>query len=191
MSDEIPERDAEDVLRVIRGGGAPRTSESGSRTGEGTFLLTSVHRIAGSEGDDGETRPPRAAIPLKPPPWQRQTSDTARRDASQERGSQRSRAADLRPGPLAPVPGLEDPAAPAQGRRSGLPQADRLTSDPRPDAAPAAPEPDEAMLRRIVADVLDERLAGEFGERITRNLRALVRREVARVLAERVDAGED
>ncbi len=42
---------------------------------------------------------------------------------------------------------------------------------------------DEAMLREIVRDVLREELQGRLGERITRNIRKLVRAEIARVMA--------
>lgn len=42
---------------------------------------------------------------------------------------------------------------------------------------------DEAMLREIVRDVLREELQGPLGERITRNIRKLVRAEIARVMA--------
>lgn len=42
---------------------------------------------------------------------------------------------------------------------------------------------DEAMLREIVRDVLREELQGRLGERITRNIRKLVRAEIARAMA--------
>jgi hypothetical protein len=42
---------------------------------------------------------------------------------------------------------------------------------------------DEETLRRIVAEVVREELQGELGERITRNIRKLVRREIRLVLA--------
>ena len=42
---------------------------------------------------------------------------------------------------------------------------------------------DEAMLREIVRDVLREELQGRLGERITRNIRKLVRAEIARMMA--------
>jgi len=41
---------------------------------------------------------------------------------------------------------------------------------------------DEAALRRLVAEIVHEELGGEMGERITRNVRKLVRREINRVL---------
>ena len=44
---------------------------------------------------------------------------------------------------------------------------------------------DEAMLREIVRDIIREELAGSLGERITRNVRKLVRVEINRALAAR------
>lgn len=42
---------------------------------------------------------------------------------------------------------------------------------------------DEAALRALVADVVREELTGPLGERITRNVRKLVRREIYRILS--------
>jgi hypothetical protein len=50
-------------------------------------------------------------------------------------------------------------------------------------AAEAADLLDDATLRRIVAEVVREELQGSLGERITRNVRKLVRREIRIVLA--------
>ncbi|MBO9474891.1 hypothetical protein J7413_15185 [Shimia sp. R10_1] len=44
-------------------------------------------------------------------------------------------------------------------------------------------EIDEAMLRDMVADIVRQELQGALGERITRNVRKLVRREIHRALA--------
>lgn len=44
---------------------------------------------------------------------------------------------------------------------------------------------DEAMLRELITDVLREELQGVLGQRITRNVRKLVRAEIARALASR------
>ena len=44
---------------------------------------------------------------------------------------------------------------------------------------------DEAALRDIVAKLIREELQGELGERITRNVRKLVRREILRAMASR------
>lgn len=50
--------------------------------------------------------------------------------------------------------------------------------DPAPDA-----ELDEDALREMVRDVIREELQGTLGERITRNVRKLVRAEIARAMA--------
>ncbi|MEL6690382.1 MAG: hypothetical protein AAFP28_08680, partial [Pseudomonadota bacterium] len=42
---------------------------------------------------------------------------------------------------------------------------------------------DEEQLRDMVAEIVREELQGELGERITRNVRKLVRREINRALA--------
>jgi hypothetical protein len=66
--------------------------------------------------------------------------------------------------------------------------------DPHPEAAQAEPaagifaahEPlthDEQVLRDMVRDIIREELQGGLGERITRNIRKLVRAEMARALA--------
>jgi len=44
---------------------------------------------------------------------------------------------------------------------------------------------DEDALRILVAEIVQDELGGEMGERITRNVRKLVRREINRVLASR------
>lgn len=67
-------------------------------------------------------------------------------------------------------------AAPAMDSTAEVMDADDA------DDMPEAPV-DEAMLREIVRDVLREELQGPLGERITRNIRKLVRAEIARVMA--------
>jgi hypothetical protein len=52
-------------------------------------------------------------------------------------------------------------------------------------AASAAPILDEEGLRRLVNRIVREELQGELGERISRNLRKLIRREIAQIEAER------
>lgn len=64
--------------------------------------------------------------------------------------------------------------------------------DGRLEDGAAAPDPqedlsvlDEDLLRDLIRDVLHEELQGELGERITRNVRKLVRAELARALTDR------
>jgi hypothetical protein len=89
-------------------------------------------------------------------------------------------------------------AAPPQMRRVEPPVGDawadaaaaeaRAELEREPDENPyAQPEVafDEEVLRDLVRDIIREELAGSLGERITRNVRKLVRVEIARALAVR------
>ncbi len=62
---------------------------------------------------------------------------------------------------------------------------DSLTDPDMDDLDAEMPQIDEAMLRDLVRDVLREELQGPLGERITRNIRKLVRAEVNRALTTR------
>jgi hypothetical protein len=55
----------------------------------------------------------------------------------------------------------------------------------QPHRPPLAPLFDEAALRAYIDSIVREELQGELGERIARNLRKLVRREIAQMLDER------
>jgi len=50
------------------------------------------------------------------------------------------------------------------------------------DTEAEAPFQDEIALRRLVGEMIREELQGELGERITRNVRKLIQREIKRVL---------
>jgi hypothetical protein len=65
------------------------------------------------------------------------------------------------------------------GEGEGL--AEGLT---RGAAAAAAPILDEASLREMINAIVREELQGELGDRINRNLRKLIRREIMQVLEE-------
>lgn len=52
-----------------------------------------------------------------------------------------------------------------------------------------APILDEEEIRTVVNRIVREELQGELGERINRNLRKLIRREIAQLAAERRDSG--
>ncbi|GAB1363128.1 hypothetical protein MASR1M32_23640 [Rhodobacter sp.] len=83
-----------------------------------------------------------------------------------------------------------DDAVAAHVAEATSPQA---AAQPSPDAAVAGPglfdSPDasfdEEMLREVVRDIIREELAGTLGERITRNVRKLVRVEINRAMTAR------
>jgi len=56
-------------------------------------------------------------------------------------------------------------------------------------AAHPAPILDEEALRAMINEIVREELQGELGERIGRNLRKLIRRELAQILDEAREAG--
>ena len=61
-------------------------------------------------------------------------------------------------------------------------------SEPPPDRLLDDDEPallDEGALRELVAEIVREELQGGLGERITRNVRKLVRAEIQRAFAAR------
>lgn len=65
------------------------------------------------------------------------------------------------------------------------PQAAQDASDAQPQDDSTHLPLDQDALRAMVVDILREELAGDMGERITRNVRKLVRREINRVLVSR------
>ncbi len=62
------------------------------------------------------------------------------------------------------------------------PRVDPQTDDDAPDLLAEEPILDEAALRELVADIVRQELQGALGERITRNVRKLVRREIQRAM---------
>lgn len=74
------------------------------------------------------------------------------------------------------------PAAPTAASRDDTPQ-----DLPAGTAASALEDSvvDEDFLRDIVAEIVRKELQGDLGERITRNVRKLVRREIHRAMASR------
>ena len=74
--------------------------------------------------------------------------------------------------------------APAIDATSEVIEAE-VVSSPRSDHAPDEAVLDEEMLRDLVGEIVRQELQGPLGERITRNVRKLVRREINRALASR------
>lgn len=76
----------------------------------------------------------------------------------------------------APDSAAQVPLPDGQGTAPAVPEHQRSA------LSPDEPVIDEAMLYQIVANIVRQELQGELGERITRNIRKLVRAEVAREL---------
>ncbi|MHA7876873.1 hypothetical protein [Roseivivax sp.] len=113
-------------------------------------------------------------------------SETAPEEAAPAAGASPEAAA--QGGPAEPLEWEDSPYGSAlfQSRRAGklARMAEDLGSDlPEEPAPQALPAMDEAALRELVAEVIRKELQGVLGERITRNVRKLVRREIQRTLA--------
>jgi hypothetical protein len=81
-------------------------------------------------------------------------------------------------------------AAPTEAPRPDAPRQEAPRPEPEAQSGPGlfdgdGPEIDEEVLRDIVRDIIREELAGTLGERITRNVRKLVRVEINRALTAR------
>lgn len=74
----------------------------------------------------------------------------------------------------------QTPVSPETDPAPAAPQSAELQTLPPVD--PSAIEIDEDTLRQMVVDIVRQELQGALGERITRNVRKLVRREIHRML---------
>ena len=85
------------------------------------------------------------------------------------------------------APEMTAPAGHGPDGQSAGPDADAADhNDQAPDTLDLMAEDgviDEEMLRELVADIVRQELQGALGERITRNVRKLVRREIHRALS--------
>ena len=85
---------------------------------------------------------------------------------------------------------LHEVAAAAEPATQETEEQPKIEAEPEQTVPPevmadAMAQVDPAVLRQMVIETLREELAGEMGERITRNVRKLVRREINRVLVSR------
>lgn len=136
-------------------------------TGQGEAAI----RAAAVEQRPGPPLPPLALRPAGDP-----VSVTAGSDFASRRAA---------PPPSDPVRAAPAAGGPAMVATSAPPAATEAGSDGTDDAeAPSLPR-DEAALRTLIAEVVREELQGVFGERISRNLRRMVRAEIANALAAR------
>lgn len=138
---------------------------------------------------DGSERDDNAAEPTSALPWQDHDSPDSESadDAGDVEDTIESAAHDpFRPSATAPRPeddstDEDGDAARAEAASINPGNAFLLEEDLLDDGDDAIL--DEEMLRDLVADIVRQELQGALGERITRNVRKLVRREIHRALA--------
>lgn len=150
---------------------APDTSPAQQPVPEVEYLVSEVEPVAAPDGDDALVWSPEAEMTA--PDWQ---------DAVPEGAFSVEDAA-------AP---LEDPAQDAIWADAAEAEVLRQlaeegpASQSPPHASPMSDDDmiyEENLLRDLVRDIIREELQGELGERITRNVRKLVRAEIARAMA--------
>ncbi|MES2434481.1 MAG: hypothetical protein V4586_11730 [Pseudomonadota bacterium] len=119
--------------------------------------------------DHFEYHPAEAALPAQTPAWAQE--DEVAQDDEAEASA-------------APLHGTVEPDTVwADAAEASVLAALAEPEAAEDDAFDQAMRFDEDVLRELVRDMLREELAGKMGERITRNIRKLVRAEIARALA--------
>jgi len=178
MSDPVLSENAEDVLasirRLVSGAEAGETRQARAPAGLEPLLLTPELRVDPAAGED--TRRDAAAAEDSAPYLL-----TKRIEAEPAEGPAADETLDWHDNDAG---GGHDPDM----RGAESPGSHDLTGESRAlDRVEARALLDDAALRALVAEIVREELTGEFGDRITRNVRKLVRREINRVLSGRND----
>ena len=171
MSDAMTSREIEDVLSSVR----RLVSQENQRPATTRLILTEAQRVS----PPVEPVEPRkqleetiaeleAAVSAIGDAWESETGDA---------GPQPN-VTNFARRPQAEAPATPEPAPATPAERVGPPDT---TAEPAPEEAVL----DEDMLRQIVATLVREELQGQLGERVTFQVRKLVRAEIARILDER------
>jgi hypothetical protein len=178
MSEPSARQDPDMVLSSVR-----RLVDRGTPTAmsaaPGLTQLTAqlpVSVAVGQSGDKSGVQPPLPAAPERPEvtdPRPLVLTEALRVAPSAVSGAQ-PKLASFPPAKPAPV---AEPALPPVAREAGAEPAEGAA--PAPSALPH----DSDALRALIAEVVRDELRGRFGEGISRNLRRMVRAEIARALA--------
>lgn len=208
MSERMSNTDIEDVLSSIRRlvsddlrpghAAVPQPTPAPARPPVPRLVLTPALRVSPDP------------VPA-PPPVQAEARDTLADRLAELEVLMAGQAPDFEDEvapavPVSPDAALFDRVAgagPAPVDSPAVPEAPHVDADAEPDAPPALPRDtadatvwpegsldegllqNEAVLRALIRDVLREELQGVMGERVTRNLRKLIRAEIARALTAR------
>ena len=149
--------------------------------GDSAYAGTDVEPIAWED----EAPEPEAELPEEPP-----RPRIFRREPVEDRGSQEEADTASDEDEMVPEAALADLAGRIEAElHDHIPEEIEAEIAPEEDLADFTTddsvELDEEMLREMVADIVRQELQGALGERITRNVRKLVRREIHRALAAR------
>lgn len=189
MSDAMTSREIEDVLSSVR----RLVSQENQRPATTRLILTEAQRVLPPSAEPEPRKQLEetiaeleAAVSSIDEAWESETGEAgpqpnvtsftrrSRPDAPQESDQ------DTASPPAACAPSPETPFLDAPAPEAPEPQT-------APEAAADTDEAvlDEEMLRQIVAALVREELQGQLGERVTFQVRKLVRAEISRILDER------
>lgn len=133
------------------------------------------------EAEIPEAEIPTAEAPTAVPGWAQTEAEAEElEDPQASRAGAAGFDTDLEPDPIW-IAAAEASVIAALAEDARAPEPEFASDDPYDDALRF----NEDVLRELVRDMLREELAGTLGERITRNIRKLVRAEIARALATR------
>jgi hypothetical protein len=190
MPESVPPRDDEVISSIRRSVGDEASAGPGA---PGRLILTPALRV-GTEGGPAETPP--APVRDKAPP-----TPPMQQPASAEASSLEQRIAELEAAfagcddewepdgteTLAAATGWSRPAAapaPHEGRAAETASSRDPVAGGGGASGPLAVQDDEA-LRKLVATIIRQELEGDLGERMSQNVRKLVRCEINRALTTR------
>ncbi|MGC9370313.1 MAG: hypothetical protein ACP5DX_12300 [Paracoccaceae bacterium] len=213
MSDPVKTEDIEDVLSSIRrlvseepGGRAPLAADMPSQPGK--LVLTPAFRVA----DEANSAPAAAEEEAAPDPEGAPLPEAGAEDALPtfiraaaaeavstepatevwDESSLRERVAELEAAVAESGGDWEPDGSEDAPETVPLARVAARDEEEKAEHGAEAPEPgaeeavlDEEALRDMVADIVRRELQGEMGQRITRNVRKLVRQEINRALASR------
>jgi phage-related baseplate assembly protein len=175
MSDAMTSREIEDVLSSVR----RLVSQESQRPATTRLILTQAQRVGPAPEASEQPTPQKqleetiaeleAAVAASGETWESETGDDGPAPELANVTAFARRAAPEEPESAAAAP-PELPEAPV---------AAQIPSEPEEQVL------DEETLRQIVAALVREELQGQLGERVTFQVRKLVRAEIARILDER------
>lgn len=185
----------DDVLAAIRRLVSAEEQErrrAAPKRNEGSLILTNEMRIDVQDGAATATmterRPTERKQTERKQTERRATERNAAEPSQAERNPTESRPTERRPSTGGLKTSIDSPVersaapAPSERRRMGVPGC----ADERLDRTPALAGDD---LAELVRSIVREELQGELGERISTNIRKLVRREIGRAIAARMGGG--
>ncbi|MEM7090305.1 MAG: hypothetical protein AAF496_12095 [Pseudomonadota bacterium] len=161
------------------------TTLTGSLSAKIEALEAAIARTEDQWEPDGDSTDAYSGTPTKAVPWAGDTSFSQSEDMPSEPEIAESPA--TAPDNAPSTPDADRVSEPTVAAVQGAETIATQSKDADPDAVEpvTGPTMDEEDLRALISDIVRQELQGPLGERLTRNLRKMVRREIQRALAAR------